>query len=254
MVYIACDIQKKSLINEEFFILEFNWDKPAPKAGQFFMMKPSLSAVFLQRPISIFEYNPVQKTLKFLIAIRGKGTKELSQLQKGDNVILTGPLGNAWADFLPESGKAALVGGSVGIAPLAALVAEKHNVNFHIYFGIKQGFKEKEQEITMLGNGINAEKIIVTAEDGKNAALGRIIDILEPQDYDIVFGCGPTAMLQALRKKCIDNNKQCYISLEARFACGVGACLGCSIKTINGNRCSCKDGTIFNAQEIIFDE
>ncbi|MDR2542550.1 MAG: dihydroorotate dehydrogenase electron transfer subunit [Treponema sp.] len=216
------------------------------------MMKPQRSEVFLLRPISIFEFDVREKTLRFLIAKRGKGTAELLGLQNGDKVILMGPLGNTWAEFLPENAKAALVGGSVGVAPLASLVAEKPDVVFHFFAGFRQGFPQKEQENAMLGAAVNAQKLVVTAEDGKNAQIGRVLDSLETKNYDVVFGCGPTPMLQALKIKCESTNTPCFISMENRFACGVGACLACSIPTVNGNRCCCKHGPIFPANEIIF--
>ncbi|MCL2412261.1 MAG: dihydroorotate dehydrogenase electron transfer subunit [Treponema sp.] len=254
---VTCELVKNIPINEEYFVLEFYWQGCAPKAGQFFMMKPSRSSVFLLRPISIFEYDAKTKLLKFLIAKRGKGTCELSELQKGDKVIFTGSFGNAWADFLPKSSKtakAALVGGSVGTAPLSSLVAEKPEVCFHFYAGFRQGFPGKDQENLMLGAAVNAKKLVVTAEDGKNAQIGRVLDTFTPENYDVVFGCGPIPMLKALKIKCESQNIPCFISMESRFACGVGACLGCTIRTVGGNRCCCKDGPIFPANTILFDE
>jgi len=251
----VCELISNTKINEEFFILQFFWELPAPKAGQFFMMKPFRSNVFLQRPISVFEYNSQNKILKFLIAIRGKGTLELSELQPGDKVYLTGPIGNSWSDFLPENGKVALVGGSVGIAPLTALVAERQDFNFHFFAGFRQGFRGKEEENAIIGFGVNAKKVVVTAEDGRNALIGRVTEFLyHPEDYDLIFGCGPMPMMNALKKKCEEKNVPCFLSLESRFACGVGACMGCTIQTKNGNRCCCKHGPIFPAGEVIFDE
>jgi NAD(P)H-flavin reductase len=155
---------------------------------------------------------------------------------------------------LPESGKAALVGGSAGVAPLAALIAERPDFDFHFFAGFKQGFREKEQENALLGAAVNAKKLIITAEDGRNALIGRIVDFLfEPENYDVIFACGPAAMLQALRKKCTAKNIACFISMENRFACGIGACLGCTVHTVNGNRRCCKEGPIFPAKEVIFD-
>ena len=252
---IACELVKNTHINEEFFILQFVWEAPAPKAGQFFMLKPVRSAVFLPRPISIFEYNKDQKTVKFLVSKCGKGTEELYYLQPGTSVLLTGPFGNAWEDFLPEKGKVALVGGSAGIAPFAALVAEKPWYDFHFFAGFREGFREKEQEDTIMGAAKNAKKIVITAEDGRNALIGRVVDfIFEPKSYDMILGCGPSAMLKALIKKCETENVTCYISTENRFACGVGACLGCTINTVHGNRRCCKDGPIFSSKEVIFND
>ena len=252
---LICELLSNTSVNEEYFILQFPWEKPAPKAGQFFMIKHLRGSVFLPRPIGIFEYDSQQKIVKFLISRKGRGTQELSQLNAGEKVLLTGPLGNAWSDFLPANGKAALVGGSAGVAPLAALVAERPDFYFHFFAGFRVGFREKEEENLIMGAAIKAKKLVISAEDGQNALIGRIVDfIFEPQSYDIIFGCGPTLMLQSLKEKCASKNVPCFISLESRFACGVGVCLGCTVHTVNGNQHCCKDGPIFPAEEVIFDE
>ena len=254
-----CELFNNLSINDEYFILQFVWEHQPPKAGQFFMLKPLRASTFLPRPISILEYNIEQKIVKFLIAKRGKGTQELSQLTVGEKVQLTGPIGNTWAQFLPEqasiNGKIGLVGGSAGVAPLAALVAEKPDYNYHFFAGFRQGFREKEEEDAILGAAVKSKKLVITAEDGKNALIGRITDfIVDLESFDIIFGCGPVPMMNALRKKCETKNIPCFLSMESRFACGVGACLGCTIHSINGNRRCCKDGPIFPAGELIFDE
>jgi len=250
-----CELGTNKHINSEFFILHFNWSGPPPGAGQFFMLKPERTSVFLPRPISIFEYNESQKLVKFLIAKRGKGTEELSMLNPGEKVRLTGPLGNKWADFLPENGKAALVGGSVGVAPLAALTAEKPDFNFHFYAGFKNGFREKAEENAFIGSAVNVSKLVISAEDGRNALSGRIVDyIFEPQNYSVIFACGSIPMMQAVKKKCEHKNIPCFLSLESRLACGIGTCLGCTIRTVKGNRRCCTDGPIFPAGEILFNE
>jgi NAD(P)H-flavin reductase len=254
-ISIVCELVKNTKVTSEYFILEFVWEKPLPKAGQFFMIKPLRSSVLLPRPISIFEYNAEQKIVKFLISKKGKGTEELSFLQIGEKVQMTGPLGNSWADFLPENGKAALVGGSAGVAPLAALVAEKPHFYFHFYAGFRKGFKEKEHENAIMGSALKANRFSISAEDGGNALNGRIVDFLfAPQDFDIIFGCGPMAMMNALKKKCEEKNVPCFLSLESRFGCGTGACLGCTITTTSGNRRCCKEGPIFNSREVIFND
>jgi NAD(P)H-flavin reductase len=254
-ISIVCELEKNTVITNEYFILEFSWEHPAIKAGQFFMLKPLVSSVLLARPISIFEYNHKTKIVKFLICKKGKGTEELSLLHAGDKVQLTGPLGNNWSDYLPKNGKAALVGGSAGVAPLAALVAEKPGYYFHFFAGFKKGFKEKEHENAIVGSALLANKFTISAEDGGNALNGKIVDFLfAPQDFDIVFGCGPLPMMSALKKKCEEKDVPCYLSMESRFACGTGVCFGCTIATASGNRRVCKDGPIFPSREVFFNE
>ena len=256
MTSAVCELLCNQPINQEYFTLQFKWEFDSPKAGQFFMMKPLRSVVFLQRPISVYEFNKQENILKFLISKRGKGTIELSKLPPGEKLQVTGPIGNSWSEFLPESGgSAALVGGSVGIAPLSCLISEKPDYDFHLFAGFKKGFFSKEEENAVLGQGVNAKKVVITCEDGVNGLSGRVTDFLfEIEKYEVVFGCGPMTMLSALKKRLEPKKTACFISLESRFACGVGACHGCTIKTVNGNRCCCKDGPIFPAKDILFNE
>ena len=254
---LLCEAVSKTIINSEIFILNFFWNGVPPKAGQFFMIKPQRSSVFLGRPISINEFDAEKGIVKFLIAIKGKGTLELSQMQAGDKALLIGPLGNSWADFLPENGKAALVGGSAGVAPLAAIIAEKPDYHFHFYAGFKNGFLSKEEENAVLGDAVYAKKLVVSAEDGRNAMFsGRIVDYLfNIKDYDVIFACGSMPMLKSVVQKCkAEGNTRCYISIESRMACGVGACLGCTVRTIKGNQSCCTDGPIFPAEDLLFNE
>ena len=122
---MVCEHVSSSRINNNIYSLNLKWEGPEPKAGQFFMVKPVRSSVLLPRPISICEYDASSNTVKFMVARRGRGTEEITQLNAGEKVQLTGPLGNTWEDFLPENGKVALIGGGAGIAPLLALVKEK---------------------------------------------------------------------------------------------------------------------------------
>jgi len=254
---LLCELISNHSINSDSFVLSLKWEGKAPKAGQFFMIKPCRSSVYLPRPISIFEYISYQNIVKFLIVKAGNGTKELSQLKPGEKVRLTGPFGNAWEQFLPQnvldgSGKAGLVGGSAGIAPLAALVAEKPDFNFYFFAGFKNGFENNEEEAATIGAGIKAKKLILTAEDGKNALHGKVTDYLfDLESYSVIFACGSPAFLNAVKKKCEAKNVPCYISMESRMACGAGACLGCSIPTNNGNKQVCADGPIFLSTEVL---
>jgi NAD(P)H-flavin reductase len=250
---LTCEVVNNTSINEEFFVLQIIWNGAGAKAGQFFMIKPLRASTFLPRPFGVFEYNADQRVVKFLISRHGKGTIELSKLVIGEKVQLTGPQGNSWAEFLPENGKAGLVGGSAGVAPLAALVSEMPDYNFHFYAGFRQGFREKSEEDTVLGAAVRAKKLIVSAEDGKNALIGRITDfIVDMESFDVIFTCGPLPMMRSVKQKCESKNVKCFISMENRFACGVGVCLGCTINTLNGNKRCCKDGPIFPASDIVF--
>lgn len=254
---LVCELKENSHVNNEIFTIGIAWGGLAPKAGQFFMLKPLRSSLFLARPLSVFEWQPEQKMLRFLVARRGKGTNELSQVKLGEKIEITGPFGNAWADFLPANNKSiALVSGGVGIAPLAALVAEKPEVDFHFYAGFKNSFNDKTEEAAILGSAYKAKRFIISAEYGMSVLKGRIVDYFDndPNIYSAVFACGPGAMLNAIKAKCNKAGLPCFISLERRMACGSGACLGCTVQCIKGNRRCCTDGPIFAAEELRFDE
>jgi NAD(P)H-flavin reductase len=254
------EIINNTIINEEIFRLDVIWHEnaksAAPKAGQFFMIKPRRTSVFLGRPIGVALWRP--DIITFLIAKIGRGTAELASMRAGEEVELIGPQGNAWADFLPDEKNdakpIALIGGGLGIAPLNALVCEAPGHSFDLYAGFKTGFNSLEERDAVLWPNIGARNIIIASEDGKTGQKGLILDFLEPEKYAAVCACGTLAMMKAVAKKCISKGVPCFISMESRMACGVGACLGCAIKTVNGNRRCCADGPIFKAEEVIFND
>jgi NAD(P)H-flavin reductase len=248
-------------INSEMFRLDFSWAGSAPRAGQFLLARPKRSSVFLGRPISVaLRKNAAPPhIITFLIARRGRGTAELADMRVGEEAELTGPLGNAWADFLPaETGgkPIALVGGGVGLAPLEALIAELPDSSavppaVVLYAGFRTGFRDREEECGLLGPALSGScTTIIATEDGTAGLRGRIPDFLEAERYAAVCACGPEPMLRAVAAKCKAAGTPCFVSLERRMACGVGACLGCAAQTANGNRRSCADGPIFSAEDV----
>jgi NAD(P)H-flavin reductase len=185
----------------------------------------------------------------------------------GDEAELTGPLGNAWAGFpanhSDEKKVPALVGGGIGAAPLLALARELSEnaacaggvCRFDFYAGFREGFAYEE----LLEEAFAARKLVLSFEGGSFAAdsasvhRGRIPDFVDPAEYSAVYACGPEPMLRALAARCRAAAVPCYVSMERRMACGVGACLGCTVETRGGNRRCCADGPIFPAEEICFD-
>ncbi|MDR1420668.1 MAG: dihydroorotate dehydrogenase electron transfer subunit [Treponema sp.] len=224
------------------------------------MIKPKRTSVFLGRPLSAASWTKTKNensAVGFLVARRGRGTEELAGMRPWEEAELTGPLGNAWADFLPapDGKKIALVGGGIGVAPLEAFAAELAGRSFDFYAGFRTGFGGGEERRGMLGPALfpNGE-LIIAVEDGGGDLKGRIPDFLDPAKYGAVYACGPEAMLKTAAAKCAALGVPCFVSMERRMACGVGACLGCTIKTTNGSRRCCADGPVFEAERIIFDE
>jgi NAD(P)H-flavin reductase len=138
-------------------------------------------------------------------------------------------------------GKIALVAGGVGIAPLSAL-GDELGGGFDLY----AGFRSRPFGLEFLEK--KAGRLVIASEDGSGGRKGRIPDFLEAGEYRAVFACGPEPMLRALAEKC--GGVPCYISMERYMACGVGACLGCTVETAGGNRRCCADGPIFPAGDI----
>jgi len=93
---------------------------------------------------------------------------------------------------------------------------------------------------------------LVATEDGSAGLKGSVVDFLEPEKHSAVCACGPEPMMRAVAKKCADAGVPCFVSLERRMACGVGACLGCAVETAKGNRRCCADGPVFRAEEVFF--
>ena len=247
-----------TVVRAGIFRLEFAWPGPTLKAGQFFMIRPERSSVFLPRPVGAESFSGGK--LRFLIAVRGRGTRELAAMRAGESAELSGPLGNCWEDFLPgeihgDGARAiALVAGGVGIASLSSLAAAFPNLEFDYYLGVKNGFKNAAEEAVFLGEAAFYHRRLLVASEYGSGHRGLVTGFLEPAEYFMVLACGPQAMLKVVAAECRKAAVPCRVSLERRMACGVGACLGCTVVTAGGNRRCCADGPIFKAEELVFDE
>jgi NAD(P)H-flavin reductase len=190
--------------------------------------------------------------------MRGKGTGELFGMYEGEYAELTGPLGNTWAEFLPEHSEGdriALTGGGIGAAPLFEFAAELSRSAYPVdfYAGFRTWFRRKEEFLSFMGPALMyADKLITASEDGKAERTGLIPAFLEPAEYTAVYACGPEPMLRAVAARCAEARKPCFVSLERRMACGVGACLGCTVETAGGNRRCCANGPVFPAGDVFW--
>jgi NAD(P)H-flavin reductase len=172
----------------------------------------------------------------------------------GEEAELTGPLGNAWEDFLPPKGESiALIGGGIGIAPLLAFAAELPQGCFDLYAGFKT-LRDGDERDGLLGPvSSRAREMVIATEDGSSGRKGRIPDLFDPAGYGAVYACGPEPMLRLIAAQAKSAGVPCFVSLERRMACGVGACRGCTVQTARGNRRCCADGPVFNGEELLFD-
>lgn len=217
--------------------------------GQFIAVYPNDSARLLPRPISICETDPEKELLRIVYRVAGEGTKELSSCRAGDTLSIMGPLGNG---FPLKDQKALLIGGGIGIPPMLelakALSCEKTAV---------LGYRDSQ---TFLAEEIGKYAgLAVATEDGSVGTKGTVLDAIKAQGLkaDIIYACGPTPMLRALKEYAAKEGIECWISLEERMACGVGACLGCVCHSKDvdehsnvRNKRVCKDGPVFLADEV----
>ena len=211
-------------------------------AGQFVNVK--LDGQYLRRPISICDYD--ESTLTLIYKVVGVGTEKMSAMRPGEKLnILTG-LGNGY-DLSLSGDAPLLVGGGVGVPPLYKLCkllkAEGKKVTVILGFNTKSEiFAEKDfAEI--------ADRVIVTTVDGSYGVKGFVTNALPDIDYTYVYSCGPLPMLKALAGATETSGQY---SLEERMGCGFGACMGCSCKTLLGNKRICKEGPVFVKEEIIW--
>jgi dihydroorotate dehydrogenase electron transfer subunit len=213
------------------------------KPGQFFMLKTTDNSFLLPRPISINDVNG--NIVSFLYRIEGQGTKKISSLSKNDELQLFGPLGNGF-DLDKLKGKVAIIGGGIGIAPLlylCKLLGKKADVYL--------GYKDRENMYIIDEFKSFAGRCVIVTEDGSFGEKGFVTDYVDYDEYDVVVTCGPEIMMKRIANICKDKKIKCYVSLERRMACGIGACLGCTVETKTGNKRACKEGPVFDSEELI---
>ena len=221
--------------------------------GQFVEVQVKGSpSTFLRRPISINFVDRQENELWLLVATIGEGTRQLARLQTGDTLNCVLPLGNGFTSAKTGE-KVLLVGGGVGVAPL-------------LYMGAKM--KESGIEPTFLLGARSAKDLLmldifkrygrayVTTEDGSEGEKGFVTNhsILQQEHFDRISTCGPTPMMKAVARFARQKGIDCEVSLENLMACGLGACLCCVEKTVDGNLCVCKDGPVFNIKKLLWQD
>lgn len=220
--------------------------------GQFVSIYTKDSGKLLPRPISLCEIDREQGRIRLVYRVVGAGTKEFSNYQAGDTVEVMGPLGN---HFPLKGKKAFLIGGGIGIPPMLELAKQLEKETDCVKQMIL-GYRDVlflNKEFESYGD------VYVATEDGSVGTKGNVLDAIKENglEADIIFACGPTPMLRAIKEYAITNNIECYVSLEEKMACGIGACLACVCKskevdhhTNVNNKRICKDGPVFLATEV----
>lgn len=238
-------ITQNEKIAQSVYKMRLSGDTSAiKKAGQFVNIK--LDGFFLRRPISVCDYTAEE--LLIIYKVVGKGTEKMSAMEKGEQLdILTG-LGNGY-DLNVKTEKPVLIGGGVGVPPLYKLSKELKNqgkrVSVILGFNSEKEifFEEEFKEI--------ADRVLICTADGSYGIKGFVTDAIKDIDFDYFFTCGPEPMFKALEST-IDKGISGQLGFEQRMGCGFGACMGCSCKTLTGNKRICREGPVLFREEIIW--
>ena len=225
------------------------------KPGQFISMYTNDGSKLLPRPISICEIDKENGYLRMVYRVTGEntGTEQFSKLAAGDTVPVIGPLGNGFPLEKAEGKKVFLMGGGIGVPPILELAKQLKCEKKQIVVGYRDNqtfLKEQFEE-----NG----ELYISTEDGSVGTKGNVMHAIAENhlEADMIMACGPTPMLRAIKNYAEENGIECYISLEERMACGIGACLACVCKSKEKdhhsnvhNKRICKDGPVFLSTEV----
>lgn len=219
------------------------------RPGQFVMVRCGEDTL-LRRPLSVHQVDGNKLALLFTIV--GRGTSWLSQQKAGNTVDIFGPLGNDYKIY-PDSRNLLLVAGRIGIAPLRFLAdeANKQSKNITLLMGAQQAVQHLSTELLP-----SPMKLVISTDDGSMGNKGPATLSIphEANQADQIFACGPVGMYRTMAQMPELKGKPVQISLEIMMGCGVGVCYGCTIKTKKGLKQVCKDGPVFNLEDIIWEE
>jgi dihydroorotate dehydrogenase electron transfer subunit len=220
---------------------------------------------YLPRAISVAETGPSAAgvRLDFLIDEVGPGTDRLGALQEGEEVWITGPLGNTFADPReaggPEAAGAILVGGGVGVAPLALLRRDfsERAVPHRVLLGFRDEEHSGGLDLFCSAAGKLCPEVRLASEDGHAGHRGYVTDLLaamlagDDAKTAVVYSCGPPAMLEAVRRLCAEAGVPSQLALESPMACGYGACFGCAVPKPDGGYLRlCVDGPVLAGDDL----
>lgn len=223
------------------------------QAGQFISLYCQDKSALLPRPISICQVDKVKSTLRIVYRVVGKGTEEFSKYEKGQEIPVLGPLGNG---FFKKDKSAMLIAGGIGIPPMVELAKELKESgvsDIKIVAGYRDSQMFLRDELSEYG------MVYVATEDGSFGTKGNVINAIEENGLsaEVIYSCGPTPMLRAVKEFGIKNQIETQISMEERMACGIGACLACVCTSSEvdshshvHNKRICADGPVFYAEEV----
>ena len=247
-------------IAAQVFSLVLKTEKIAAAAscGQFVSLYCKDKSRLLPRPISICRADADEGTIRLVYRIAGAGTEEFSHLAAGDEIDILGPLGNGFPLERAAGKKVLAIAGGIGIPPMLQLAAQLKEEGRCAELGAVLGYRDRE---TFLKKDLEAyARVLIATEDGSLGTKGNVIDAVRENalEPEVIYTCGPTPMLRALSAYAKDNGIECWLSLEERMACGIGACLACVCRSGEvddhskvKNKRICAEGPVFLSTEVI---
>ena len=243
---------------------------PQMMPGQFVQVRVDGSpSTFLRRPISICNVERSRNELWLLVAVVGHGTRWMASLTPGDMVNIIGPLGRGFSHpdgidgcqgvtvgcqgVRTASHTVLLVGGGVGVAPLLFQGAALRSAGVEPVFLLGA---RTAGDLLLIDEFRRYGEVFITTEDGSAGERGFVTNhsvLGGSRRFDMIQSCGPTPMMKAVAKYASQLNTECEVSLENMMACGLGACLCCVEKTVEGNLCVCKEGPVFNTKQLLWE-
>lgn len=252
-IKMTAKVVSQEALTEDIFSMWIQAEEIAREAvpGQFISVYTKDAGKVLPRPISLCEIDKEQGRLRIVYRVAGAGTREFSAYQAGTSIEIMGPLGNGFPMERAAGKRALLIGGGIGIPPMLEL-AKQLDCEKTAVLGYRNVlFLDKEME--------RYAALLVATEDGSAGTKGTVLDAVRSQGVkaDVIFACGPTPMLRALKAYAQEHEIECWLSLEEKMACGIGACLACVCQSKDvdehshvHNKRICKDGPVFLAQEV----
>jgi len=256
-------------LTDEHYLIAIALSEPIPKPlpGQFIMLlMDGREEAFLGRPFSIYHYDCCEKetTVQILYRVVGSGTRVMSKLKRGDTLRILGPHGKAF-DVFKNKNHIIMLAGGVGVAPISYLASylRENRCDAGTKLFCYVGAKTSNHILGLDNLKASCSSVSIGTDDGSAGYHGMITELFAreissyPLDQSIIYACGPAPMLKRLSEILEGRSVPCQILLEQRMACGVGACLGCTVevKSRNGEnpyKRVCKDGPVFDIKDIVW--
>ena len=252
-VKMTAKVVSQQALTDDIFSMWIQADEIAGAAvpGQFISVYTKDTGKLLPRPISLYQVDKEKGQLRIVYRVVGAGTSQFSGYQAGDDIEIMGPLGNGFPLERAAGKKVFLIGGGIGIPPMLEL-ARQLDCEKQAVLGYR--------DVLFLNDEFEKfSDVYVVTEDGSAGTKGNVLDAIRENGLkaDVIFACGPTPMLRALKAYAEEHEIECWLSLEEKMACGIGACLACVCQSKEvdehshvHNKRICKDGPVFLAQEV----